>query len=1214
MNIILNHKLTVRKLLLIICLLPLLSISQTTTQNYIKSNTYKDQTTTSDPSKAKTQVTYFDGLGRPIQEVEGKGSNDGTDIITHFAYDNLGRMSKSFLPYASGNAELFYDGSAEANTLTYYSADGPANTSNPYSEKFYDNSPLNRVLKLGAPGNDWKGSPDNNTDHTIKYAYLSNTSTEVKKLSATVNWNQTNGVYDITFVSNGNYPAGQLYKTITQNENRATSIYLGSLTLSKGNTIEEFKDTDGKVVLKRVYNEAKNSDGFITVSSLSTYYVYDQYGNLTYVLPPNAAGNFSEELCYQYKYDHRNRLVEKKLPGKQWEFIVYDTMDRVVATGPVLSPFGGTDKGWMVIKYDNFGRIAYTGWYASSDFSSLGRKTFQANNFGIVTKTTTSQTVDNIPVNYTVNFPSSMKLLTVNYYDNYTFPGGPTLFSDIEGQTVRTNVKGLATGSWTRVLTSPTEYLGTTAYTLLDNKSQPILTYEKNYLGGYTQNTLKLDFDGSPLYTITTHKRLSTSVTVTVREDFTYTPQDRLQTHTHKIDTKPTELMSSNVYDGLGKLVTKKVGGSDLTGVTALQNVGYEYNPRGWLLRINNPGDLALPNQPQDLFALSINYNDAVPFNVNGKVVPLYNGNISGISWRTSSDNMYRQYNYTYDGINQLTDAWYQLPYASSILRSSYDEHISYDSNGNIKSLGRNGELDSATTIIPIDDLAYTYDPVIKNRLLKVTDATAHPAGFNDVNSSGDDFTYDEYGNMLTDVNKGIVGILYNHMNLPTQITFSDGKILKYTYDASGTKLKKQFNGQTTGTEYLSGFQYSNASLNFFPTAEGYVKVTVNKLTGAYIFNYVYNYVDHLGNVRLSYTVDPADGIVKIIDENHYYPLGLKHNGYTSTSQTLEPRTQPPFVVLTPLTSTNAAYKYEFSGKEIQDEGGYNMYDFGARHYDPALGRWMNIDPLAEKTYSLSPYSYANNNPVYFIDPDGRHNTPYDSANTGLIIRDAYGRDKFGEDGMYIAPDNRGPNQLDFSNFENNASDESDTTSNANNSGESAGNTEQSDGGGDDPKPGRFNFSEFFWSLFQWGKSDEETETNNDNRRIFKVAADEAVEYSKEANLMALDIFTLPLGGPGKVQGAKTVIRTVNGIRITGFTGHALERILERAVKPAHILEALKTPLKVAEVVFDKLGRPSQRFIGKHSEVVVNPTTGKILSVNPTSTKKAAKLIKQFGP
>jgi len=153
----------------------------------------------------------------------------------------------------------------------------------------------------------------------------------------------------------------------------------------------------------------------------------------------------------------------------------------------------------------------------------------------------------------------------------------------------------------------------------------------------------------------------------------------------------------------------------------------------------------------------------------------------------------------------------------------------------------------------------------------------------------------------------------------------------------------------------MNGFQYYQAVgkgnqsvLQFFPTAEGYVNVT-----GGTAFNYVYNYTDHLGNVRLSYQKE-SNGTLKVLEENNYYPFGLKHTGYNNTNV------------------ANPNYKYKYNGKELQDEFNINLYDYGARNYDPAIGRWFNIDPLAEKFQELSPYNYAVNNPVIFIDPDGK--------------------------------------------------------------------------------------------------------------------------------------------------------------------------------------------------------------------------------------------------
>jgi RHS repeat-associated protein len=122
----------------------------------------------------------------------------------------------------------------------------------------------------------------------------------------------------------------------------------------------------------------------------------------------------------------------------------------------------------------------------------------------------------------------------------------------------------------------------------------------------------------------------------------------------------------------------------------------------------------------------------------------------------------------------------------------------------------------------------------------------------------------------------------------------------------------------------------------------------------------------------LSYSDTSKNGLIEtteIVDESHYYPFGLKHSGY-----------------VTAVPDPN--YKYKYNGKELQDELGLNLYDYGARNYDPALGRWMNIDPLAETSRRFSTYTYALNNPVFFIDPDGMQATynwaEHDKGNKGV--------------------------------------------------------------------------------------------------------------------------------------------------------------------------------------------------------------------------------------
>ena len=169
----------------------------------------------------------------------------------------------------------------------------------------------------------------------------------------------------------------------------------------------------------------------------------------------------------------------------------------------------------------------------------------------------------------------------------------------------------------------------------------------------------------------------------------------------------------------------------------------------------------------------------------------------------------------------------------------------------------------------------------------------------------------------------------------------------------------------TTTTDYLSGFQ--DNVLEFFPHAEGYVKYTEG------YFNYVFNYTDHLGNVRLSYAKDPNGGTTRIMEENHYYPFGLKQTNYDNGTQrfmrAIGPGDLP--VIIAPDIFGSGSYKYKYNGKELQDELGLNWYDYHARNYDPAVGRWPCIDPQAELLERSSPYVYALNSPLIYVDNDG---------------------------------------------------------------------------------------------------------------------------------------------------------------------------------------------------------------------------------------------------
>ncbi len=900
-------------------------------ENYVFTRNFQREMQSFNPNTAKEgdvieQLVYIDGLGRPIQQLALKASPTKKDIITHIDYDSFGRSPKTYLPFETSGGVSSYRTNAATGTDDYYKLHYPDDINNslpnPFSEMEYEHAPLNRVEKQAAPGYDWRLDGG----HEVETVYGTNGTNEVRLFTVTTTF--ANNTYTPSLVYNNGeyYAAGELQKNTIKDENHSSGT---------DHTVEEFTDKKGRVVLKRAHNNGDHD----------TYYVYDDFGNLTYVLPPkvttsNVSPTELNELCYQYKYDERNRLVEKKIPGKDWESIVYNKLDQPAMTqDPNLEANGQ----WLFTKYDPFGRVAYTGRFPDGSSSRADRQNFQN---GVTTpyetKSTSPITVDNTQLYYSNNvIPThNQELYTISYYDNYVFDKAgialPT--GNILGQVQATDVSGLPTGSKVRVLDTD-DWI--TTITLYDEKGRPIYVHSKNeYLNSEDIIETKLDFAGKVIQTKTTHIKDGNTPAIVTIDNFSYDHEARLVKQEQVLGGE-TELIAKNTYDGIGQLVTKEVGN---TFNAPLQEIDYTYNVRGWLKKINDP-TTSLGN---DLFAFEIDYNEGSN--------ALYNGNIAKTAWKTANDNVLRHYNYTYDALNRLKIAGYNT--ATSSEPGWFNvTNISYDKNGNLLSLNR-AKKGTSSAGAAMDYLTYSYDS--GNKLMRVEDQFDGAGSFEDGSNTGDDYTYDSNGNMISDANKHISSISYNHLNLPTQVVVSgggnDGNI-QYIYDATGIKLKKIVSegSSLTATEYCGNYVYeqlgnSAATLQFFNTAEGYVEPD-----GSGGYDYIFQCKDHLGNIRLSYNDANNDQQItsnEIREENNYYPFGLKHKGYNS--------------------NTNGRnHKYGFTGKEEQNEIGLDWIDITARNYDPALGRWMNLDPLAEEMRRHSPYNYAFDNPIFFIDPDG---------------------------------------------------------------------------------------------------------------------------------------------------------------------------------------------------------------------------------------------------
>ncbi|WP_153397351.1 DUF6443 domain-containing protein [Chryseobacterium vaccae] len=948
------------KKLILIQILLLVSFfnSQTTTENFIQTRKYLDPVVATNGSAKQSQVVqYFDGLGRPKQIVDVKASPTTKDIVTHIEYDNFGRQTKNYLPIpqsATSNGAI-YSSPLSASSSAY-------GGEKIFSEKILESSPLDRVLQEVQVGNDW-------TSHPVNYQYDTNSSGDyVRKYEVITTWDNINKIFLNSVQLLQYYQPNELYKSSVKDEDQNETI--------------TFKNKYGqKVLIRKVLNASENAD---------TYYVYNDSDQLVFVIPPLASAPTVEavtveNLYYQYRYDIKNRLVEKKLPGKGWEYMVYDKSDRLVLTQDVNLE---QKNEWLLTKYDPYGRVAYTAVIAGGSRSSMQSQA--GPNLIMEKRHSGGFTQDGMQVQYTNDyFHVLKKVLSVNYYDSYPqYSFNPSFPSTIEGEPVLTDTysqNGKSTNglSVMSLLKNIEDDNWTKNYYYYDTRGRAIGSHSINHLEGYTHSESKLDFTGIVQKTVTRHKRLSSDAERVITENFTYDHQNRLLVHKHQIDNNPEEILAQNSYNELSQLETKKVGGT--SAGSPLQTINYQYNIRGWMKQINDPTNLG-----NDLFGYKIKYNQIEGLETpntdfpNLKVKPRFNGNIAEVDWRTKTDpNDYlRRYGYVYDNLNRLSAGFYQKDNNPSA--KEYFEKMDYDLNGNITSLKRSSALNGNTTAALINNMNYTYEG---NKLISVNDVVPNFQGY-----LGGIIKYDNNGNMTESTDKKIK-ITYNLYNLPSVISNNTGKSSfssNYIYRADGVKVRKEIISNIGGRviDYLDGFQYQPdmvicincpfppSELQFVSTSEGYFDFRKNK--------YIYNYTDHLGNIRLSYM--GGESGIEVIEESNYYPFGLQHIGYNSLDG-------------------NPTYQYKYNGKELQTETG--MYDYGARFYMPDLGRWGVIDPLAEKSRRFSPYNYAANNPVRFIDPDGRSEEDWFRNSLGQMefrddIRSQQDLDDKGINGTYV--------------------------------------------------------------------------------------------------------------------------------------------------------------------------------------------------------------------
>jgi RHS repeat-associated protein len=883
-----------------------------------------------------TSRTYLDGLGRPIQQVAVGASPLQKDIVQPIAYNNLGQTTKSYLPYASSTKTGFYRTSAISEQATFYTFTGNkhATDTKPYSAQLFDESPLQHLLQAGNVGDGYQPG-----EHYKTMVNRTNLSSETVR-----HWNADGS-------AGTSYAAGTLNVTIATDE--------------EGNETIVYADNSGKTLLKKQY---LNEGG---VTYVETYYVYDDAGQVVFAIPPKAvkvmqdAGNYAlsqtavDKLIFKYVYDGEGKMIEKTVPGAGTIYMVYDPLDRLVLAQDANMR---ANNKWNYIKYDSRNVAISQGIYTDVTYTTRSAMQSYVSGLSYSSNYFEERNSSSGTGYYTnVSFPTSnIEPLAYSYFSDYDLDGnGSADFSfatqSLTGEaTPAEYIDGMPTMVRKRSVGSGLADIWLTTVMFYDAKGRLLQTQANNHLNSSvaSSSTIVTDFTGKTRTLKTIQVTPSNTTTVSVK--YHYDHEGRLLQVSEKYNSADSIRIAAYEYNELGQMVDKKLHSTN-SGSSYLQSVDYRYNIRGQLVSINNStlgygGDDN--DDANDVFGMELLYGDADAGVGN---TAYYNGALAAVKWKTNSalsgaNTNQRSYRFTYDKLMRLKDANYadRSGGGSWGAVGNFDEKdITYDVNGNILTLKRKAVLSGSA--VNVDDLSYSYDG---NRLDNVSDGSGGSYalfGFKNLTGSGTAYGYDDNGNMTSDAKKGLT-LSYNELNRTKRITITTAtnRYIDYTYDSGGNLLRKQAYDNSSlvkTTDYISGFTYEDGTLAYFSMSEGRVRNASGTLTNEYLIK------DQQGNVRVSFEDNMGTAIVR--QENSFYPYGLTMPGSALPSADNKK-----------LYNGGSEWQNDFADLPDLQQTFY-------RNYDPALGRFVAVDPVSESAESMTTYQYALNNPGMLNDPMG---------------------------------------------------------------------------------------------------------------------------------------------------------------------------------------------------------------------------------------------------
>ena len=828
------------------------------------SNWIKTRTAISETGTTITDITYYNGLGLPSQTTNVRASVNGYNIVTPIVYDALLRSdATAYLPFEatySDETEL-PNSTAISDQQTFYEERYGHDYQRSFTEKVYEASPLGRVRKQALPGY----MKDFEVLYT-EFDYRTNDTDEVRWLAVGV---------DGELVCEGCHDAGTLSCTVT--------------TDPDGHVVQSFTDGLGRTLLSRTFDDDEPID---------TYSVYDDYGRLRWVVTPEGSyllsdsqtfpvdDDFAEKYCYVYTYNDRGLMTEKRMPGREAEYMRYDEGDRLR-----VSQDGNlrAKKQWISYSYDALGRVQEQSLAVEAELIPI--RSQAGVSIGEPIKSVEPPYLgSSVPLRKYVydTYPSEVQAAGLDFQpiEGLTATDGESLRYD--------NATGSLTYEKLAVLANDTitGYHQRTCY--YDYKGRVIQTVERDTEDGILCTSKRYDFVGNLIVQRESYTRAGK--TDDIDRTFTYDDRSRLLSETTQVNGGE-EAVVYYEYDELGRLAARRLG----EGTSAIAEQS-EYDIRSWLTE-----------KSSELFDMSLGHS--------------YTGNITSWQWQhkgdPSGDGPQNRYEFTYDGLSRLANT---TQYVNGELnKQNVERCLSYDRNGNLQTFIRyeNGACVSNST--------YNYSG---NRLVSYRPGTVFEredvdAGEIILPKKGIVFPltvqlheYDANGNVTKDWERGL-DMSYNCLNLLEYAADNDANAINYCYLADGTKLSAT-TGDDCGFSYRGSFTYrtdeSSQPDRVFestPFGGGRIVGTVDDETEVRYF-----LTDHLGSVRAV-----VNSGCEVLERNDYQPFGKRWN--TASLPVSDNRDR-------------------FNGKEDQAFAGLPFLDYGARMYDRERGRWLSQDPLQQ--------------------------------------------------------------------------------------------------------------------------------------------------------------------------------------------------------------------------------------------------------------------------